>query len=806
MSFQEDEKFRNEQLFNLSSTKTQNVSSNDEDEHIIKEADANNRSLLEADRFSAVDDLPHASAATQLWNFHGHLKDSDDHDYSIFISFSRVIDSERSTCDKFFYLHGLTWGVIDVTKQDYYSSSSFDRFCIRYLLNNSQLLQQLDKHLISAYQEVLLKGILPSPDRIFIKDCSIDSSKFYFDYDNNTFLKDENGSYHIFSHDPVRSVSLKLVIRPINEVSTTEKNGTCVFRINPEEVYSYFNPRLQCDGKIIINNQSVNVTGFAWYEYEINKLDYNSIKKSIQRTDFLNYMMPLWKSTMESSDYEWYRFSIQLDNKCELRVSYRFHIESSATIDKSVIFIGPNNARFNYDTEEDFELEFLKSWVSVRTTSEYRTCWKLSLPEQKCTLYIEAAFDNQEFLTIFNRSGLWKGRANVRGSMNNGIVNGYAFMECHHRGAYTLKSLDQFFKRISKIVVKNIDKLMPKKSNYAQILNLIGDLEKECLIDGLNIDIFTETIILPLRDIADRGGKAWRSYAFMVCIDCVGSDSTKYEHWLSLAEIVHVGSLIIDDIEDESNIRRGGPACHLLHGTAQAINAGTAAYFMPLHALLKQTPQLSSDIILRIYEITFLILRAGHIGQALDIRGLDYMMDDVVETGHSLPLEKAIICIHRLKSGTPAGGLAHMAALIGGGTKQQCEALAHYFQSIGIAFQIIDDVLNLRGFQENTKIRGEDIMAGKITFPIAKAMDKKYLQEKMQRKYVCTIIRSKPTDITLVNDLIQCLENCGSINASVEYAKAIIEDAWNELDRVIPNSIFKIMLRAFGLHILERHY
>ena len=62
--------------------------------------------------------------------------------------------------------------------------------------------------------------------------------------------------------------------------------------------------------------------------------------------------------------------------------------------------------------------------------------------------------------------------------------------------------------------------------------------------------------------------------------------------------------------------------------------------------------------------------------------------------------------------------------------------LEYYVQSIGIAFQIIDDVLNLRGFEKNTKQRGEDIMVGKITFPIAKAMNMNCLKDKLQREYI----------------------------------------------------------------------
>ena len=48
--------------------------------------------------------------------------------------------------------------------------------------------------------------------------------------------------------------------------------------------------------------------------------------------------------------------------------------------------------------------------------------------------------------------------------------------------------------------------------------------------------------------------------------------SPKYKHWLAMPEMMHVGSLIVDDIQDKSEIRRGGPSCHIVHGDAIAIN------------------------------------------------------------------------------------------------------------------------------------------------------------------------------------------------------------------------------------------
>lgn len=171
---------------------------------------------------------------------------------------------------------------------------------------------------------------------------------------------------------------------------------------------------------------------------------------------------------------------------------------------------------------------------------------------------------------------------------------------------------------------------------------------------------------------------------------------------------------------------------------------------------------LPHDKLVKIYELYFLTLRAGHAGQAYDITGQEYLMDDVVcygsrclrmmaspccvlpdlqiKTGNNDALLRAVVCTHRLKSAVPAGNLARTGmsivrvglydlwltsthiwfagAILGGGTAEQTEALGRYFESIGVAFQIIDDVLNLKGLAGKGKHPGEDIGAGKVGVPL----------------------------------------------------------------------------------------
>lgn len=739
-----------------------------------------------------IHDLPHRSSNIEWWYCHGHLMDSNYHQYAVFASFFRTHDAYRSTSDEMHHLHALIWSIIDVKNRIYYSSSTLDRPSIARSLNGTELSNELDKYLYNAYREVLKKDNIPLPDRLFSKDCQVNTSKLDLNYADNRFFKDECGRYHLSCHDPHQNLSLELEMQPMKNVCRQAHAGIVNHLSEEESMFYYSIPRLTCQGKITIANQSIPVQGQSWYDHEFGG--------SIQHATTSD------KPFDQSDDKAWYWFGIQLDNHYEITFSHIVRSLTHASIDQTAVIVGPNNERFEYNHADLIDLEALNEWFSIRTGCLYSTKWKISIPPIQCELLLEAVFDNQEFITFLARPSFWEGRLNVFGMMNNQIVHGHAFFECNRTNVNIFKSLDQFFKRISHIILNNIDSILPRQLTCAQAIDLITNKENRCLLDAIDLQIFSKTITSPLRDMIDRGGKAWRSFLCLLCVDCVGGNSQKYEHWSSLAEIMHVGSLIIDDIQDQSDIRRGGPACHLMYGTAQAINAGTAAYFLPLPVLIAQTPELSTEIKLKLYETTFSTLRTAHVGQGWDIHGLDYLMNDCVETGQSLALEQAILTIHRLKSGVPAGSLARMGALMGGGTNEQCDLLENYVQSLGIAFQIIDDVLNLRGFENNTKQRGEDITAGKITFPIAKAMNVKCLPSRSQREHVWKIIQSKTNDITIIDQLIDLLEKCNCIDESIHEARLLVENMWTKLEPVIADSFYKILLRAFGFYILERHY
>ena len=163
------------------------------------------------------------------------------------------------------------------------------------------------------------------------------------------------------------------------------------------------------------------------------------------------------------------------------------------------------------------------------------------------------------------------------------------------------------------------------------------------------------------------------------------------------------------------------PCAHITHGVATAINAGTAAYFLG-EGITRDHPNLTDQQRLRVYELYFTCLRGAHVGQAVDLNGVGHMMESCLSTNDFSPMWETLLCCHRLKSGLPASICARTGAVLGHASVEQEAALGEYFLSMGLAFQIIDDVINLRGFGKSLKTTAEDLIEGKITAPVIRCL------------------------------------------------------------------------------------
>ena len=128
--------------------------------------------------------------------------------------------------------------------------------------------------------------------------------------------------------------------------------------------------------------------------------------------------------------------------------------------------------------------------------------------------------------------------------------------------------------------------------------------------------------------------------------------------------------------------------------------------------------------------------------------------------------------------------------------------MSEFGTDLGIAFQIMDDVLNIRGFKGDLKTRGEDVRNGTITLPVAKAMSR--LDADLRRWLATTLAAESSEDD--VARAVGLLESCGAVDDCAEQARSLVETAWRSHEHRLVDSFPKLMLRAFGWYVLERHY
>jgi geranylgeranyl pyrophosphate synthase len=196
-----------------------------------------------------------------------------------------------------------------------------------------------------------------------------------------------------------------------------------------------------------------------------------------------------------------------------------------------------------------------------------------------------------------------------------------------------------------------------------------------------------------------------------VAFDIAGGGAAKPvpENLALLVEVLHTGSLIIDDIEDGSEYRRGQPTLHLLVGLPLALNAGNWLYFLPQRLLEQLTLEPTIELSLR-RAIDRAILRC-HYGQALDLGvRLESLSQSEVFDLVSLST--------RLKTGSLFELAAEVGAIAGGASLELRTALSNFARSYGVALQMLDDMSGL--YQPRRAHKGhEDLLNSRPTWPWA---------------------------------------------------------------------------------------
>lgn len=252
-------------------------------------------------------------------------------------------------------------------------------------------------------------------------------------------------------------------------------------------------------------------------------------------------------------------------------------------------------------------------------------------------------------------------------------------------------------------------------------MDLKAYLHEQCLLVDAALDRYlprdTELPVSlhgAMRYSIFAGGKRVRPILMLAACAAVGGESTAALPAACAMEMIHTYSLIHDDLPamDDDDFRRGRPTNHKVYGEAIAILAGDAL-LTEAFVLLSHPDTISRIPAERlgpvIHEIAHCAGSHGMVGgQVVDMES---------EGKHDIDLP-TVQYIHTHKTGALIKASIKAGALIGGATVEQLAALTRYGETVGLAFQIADDILDIEGTTEQIgKDAGSDQARGKATYP-----------------------------------------------------------------------------------------
>ncbi|CAO1597561.1 geranylgeranyl pyrophosphate synthetase [Xanthoria calcicola] len=259
-----------------------------------------------------------------------------------------------------------------------------------------------------------------------------------------------------------------------------------------------------------------------------------------------------------------------------------------------------------------------------------------------------------------------------------------------------------------------------------------------------------KTVTRPYEYLSSQPGKDIRKQLLTACNFWLNIDETALKTIGSSVSMLHNASLLIDDIQDGSDLRRGQPSAHTIFGVAQTINSANHAYFLAQKELLGLR---EGSSMVKIFNEELINLHRG--------QGMDIHWRETVTT----PTEQEYLLMISNKT----GGLFRLAIRLMQAVSSVSVDLVPLIDLLGLIFQIQDDYLNLTS-QPMASAKGycDDLEEGKFSFPVIHAIR----NDPSEQGWMLNTLRNRPTDEHTKRQAVEYMTN---VTQSLEYTRATIE-------------------------------
>ncbi|NBX91862.1 MAG: hypothetical protein EB078_07300 [Proteobacteria bacterium] len=220
-------------------------------------------------------------------------------------------------------------------------------------------------------------------------------------------------------------------------------------------------------------------------------------------------------------------------------------------------------------------------------------------------------------------------------------------------------------------------------------------------------DLIEHSLLAPLNEFLSRPGKSLRGKLVELGFQLVNRESEGKKCLAAAAQVletIHAASLVVDDIQDNSEWRRGQPTLHRTHGIAVALNSANWLYFWPFEKI--QSWKIGAEEKARLNSACNRALIKAHSGQALDVGTPIHKLEKP-------RIYSVCLASLELKTGALTALALELGAILAGATESQIQSLSRFGLEFGIALQMFDDLGNVGQKNPPDSKRFEDLKLGR---------------------------------------------------------------------------------------------
>ena len=263
--------------------------------------------------------------------------------------------------------------------------------------------------------------------------------------------------------------------------------------------------------------------------------------------------------------------------------------------------------------------------------------------------------------------------------------------------------------------------------------------------------------------IVSSGGKRLRPLLVIMTAKALQQSGAKANKLASVIEFLHTATLLHDDVVDMSDMRRGNPTANANWGNAPSVLVGDFLYSRAFQMMV----ELQNMKVMDILSNATCVIAEGEVLQLVNCKNPDtteaqYM--EVIEGKTAMLFEAS----------------THSAAILSGADEDTANALKAYGNHLGMAFQLMDDILDYEGdAEEMGKNVGDDLAEGKPTLPLIHAMAHgTEEQSKLIRKAI------RKGGLEDIDEIMQIVRDCGSLQYTKEKALEQVQKAQQNLNQL----------------------